>query len=93
MRDIRLKDYRYTGKEQDDTTGLYYFGYRYFAQLIGNWLSPDPIGPKDGLNLYQFVRNNPVNLVDANGLITNQQRELLEEQLGEDAQYQIPFRA
>lgn len=67
-REIKLKDYRYTGKERDDVTGLYYFGYRYYAAWIGNWLSPDPIGPEDGLNLYQYVQNNPVNLVDPNGL-------------------------
>ncbi len=68
LRDVRRKDYRYSGKERDDVTGLYYYGHRYFAPWIGRWLSPDPIGPEDGLNLYQFVQNNPVNLVDPNGL-------------------------
>ena len=67
-RDIHLKDYRYSGKEQDDFTGLYYFGYRYYAHWNGGWMSPDPIGPKDGLNLYLYVHNNPVNLIDPNGL-------------------------
>ncbi|MEE9356702.1 MAG: SpvB/TcaC N-terminal domain-containing protein [Methylococcaceae bacterium] len=67
-REVRLKDYRYTGKERDDVTGLYYFGYRYYAAWIGNWLSPDPIGPEDGLNLYQFVGNNPLRFVDVDGL-------------------------
>lgn len=33
-------------------------------------MSPDPIGPEDSLNLYLFVGNNPVNLVDPNGLST-----------------------
>ena len=36
------KDYRYSGKERDDATGLYYYGYRYFAPWLGRWLSPDP---------------------------------------------------
>lgn len=67
-RDIRLKDYRYTGKECDDATGLYYYGFRFYASWLGRWLSPDPIGPQDGLNLYQFVRGNPVNLIDPSGL-------------------------
>ncbi len=67
--DVNLKEYRYSGKEQD-ATRLYYFGYRYYAPWIGNWLNPDPIGPEDSLNLYQYVRNNPVNLGDLNGLIT-----------------------
>jgi RHS repeat-associated protein len=68
LRDVRIKDYRYSGKERDDGTGLYYYGYRYYAPFIGNWLSPDPLGPADGLNLYRFVRNNPLTLTDPNGL-------------------------
>jgi RHS repeat-associated protein len=69
-REIELKDYRYSGKERDDFTGLYYFGYRYYAHWIGGWLSPDPIGPEDSENLYLYVHNNPINLVDPNGLDT-----------------------
>lgn len=69
-RDIDLKDYRYSGKERDDFTGLYYFGYRYYAHWIGGWINPDPLGPEDSENLYMYVHNNPVNLVDPNGLET-----------------------
>ncbi len=68
VREIALKEYRYSGKERDDNTGFYYYGYRYYAPWMGRWLSTDPIGPEDSLNLYQFVSNNPVNLVDPNGL-------------------------
>lgn len=68
--EINLKDYRYSGKELDDATGLYYFGYRYYVPWLGNWLSPDPIGPEDGLNLYQYVHNNPVTFSDPLGLET-----------------------
>jgi len=67
-RDIELKEYRYSGKERDDITGLYYFGYRYYAHWIGGWLSPDPLGPEDSENLYLYVQNNPINVVDPNGL-------------------------
>lgn len=67
-KEVSLKDYRYSGKERDDATGLYYYGFRYYVPWTGRWLSPDPIGPEDGLNLYQFVRNNPVILVDADGM-------------------------
>ena len=68
LRDVQIKDYRYSGKERDDETGLYYYGYRYYAPFIGNWLSPDPLGPVDGPNLYRFVQSNPVTLTDPNGL-------------------------
>lgn len=67
-RDIDLKEYRYSGKERDDFTGLYYFGYRYYAHWIGGWINPDPLGPEDSENLYLYVQNNPVNVVDPNGL-------------------------
>ena len=67
-REVDLKSYRYSGKERDDAAGLYYFEYRYYAPWIGGWLSPDPLGTADTLNLYEFVRNNPINLIDPNGL-------------------------
>ena len=34
--------YRFTGKELDDETGLYYFGARYLDPLTSRWMSPDP---------------------------------------------------
>lgn len=58
---------RYSGKERD-ATGLYYYGYRYYQTEVGRWLSADPAGAIDGLNLYRMVRNNPTNLVDSDGL-------------------------
>lgn len=94
LREINIKDYRYSGKERDDITGLYYFGYRYYAHWIGGWLSPDPIGPEDDVNLYLYVFNNPVNLIDPNGLqatggqTATQRREFLMPQLRTAAQVQ-----
>ncbi len=58
---------RYSGKERDETTGLYYYGARYYAPWLGRWTSPDPAGTVDGLNLYEFVRGNPVCRVDVEG--------------------------
>jgi RHS repeat-associated protein len=65
-----LKRYRFTGKERDEETGLDYFGVRYYASWLGRWTSGDPGGFVDGLNLYRYTRNNPVNGVDAEGYST-----------------------
>ncbi|SEC75688.1 insecticidal toxin complex protein TccC [Pseudomonas frederiksbergensis] len=61
------KTVRYSGKERD-ATGLYYYGFRYYLPWLQRWLNPDPAGAIDGLNLYRMVRNNPVGLVDVDGL-------------------------
>jgi RHS repeat-associated protein len=34
--------YRFTGKERDEETGLYYYGARYLDPKFSRWLSPDP---------------------------------------------------
>ncbi|WP_458373421.1 RHS repeat-associated core domain-containing protein [Pseudomonas laurylsulfatiphila] len=60
------KTIRYSGKERD-ATGLYYYGYRYFAPWLSRWINPDPAGAVDGLNLYGFVGNSPVGKVDRDG--------------------------
>jgi len=62
------KRYRFTGKERDEESGLYYYGARYFAPWFARWINCDPIGMKDGLNLYSYVKNNPVIYVDKTGL-------------------------
>ncbi|EPJ8692815.1 RHS repeat-associated core domain-containing protein [Morganella morganii] len=63
---IDYKTHRYSGKERD-ATGLYYYGYRYYQPWAGRWLSSDPAGTVDGLNLFRMVRNNPVTLRDDDG--------------------------
>jgi RHS repeat-associated protein len=61
------KRYRYSGKERDDETGLYYYGARFYAPWMGRWTSCDPNGLVDGENLYRFVRSNPIVYVDRDG--------------------------
>ncbi len=65
-REVRLKEYRFSGKERD-ITGLYDYGARYYLPWLGRWLNPDPGGTVDGLNLYAFVGGNPVIHTDPNG--------------------------
>ncbi|HET8844406.1 MAG TPA: RHS repeat-associated core domain-containing protein, partial [Ktedonobacteraceae bacterium] len=67
--DLSLKRYRFSGKERDDETGLYYFGARYYAPWLGRWTSSDPAGFVDGMNLYWYCRNNPVMLRDSSGMV------------------------
>ena len=68
LAEVSLKRYRYSGKERDSVTGFYYYGMRYYAPWIGRWLSVDPAGTVDGLNLYAFVRGNPLSKLDPTGM-------------------------
>jgi RHS repeat-associated protein len=67
--DVSLKRYRYTGMERDEETGLAYHGARYYAAWLGRWCSCDPIGIKDGLNIYSYVRGNPILRKDLTGTV------------------------
>ncbi|HCM1977923.1 TPA: RHS repeat protein [Salmonella enterica subsp. houtenae serovar 47:z36:-] len=66
--EAEYKTVRYSGKERD-ATGLYYYGYRYYQPWAGRWLSSDPAGTVDGLNLFRMVRNNPVSMKDNDGRV------------------------
>ena len=46
------------------------YGYRYYDPVTGRWPSRDPIGELGGKNLYEYVKNNPVEFFDADGRIT-----------------------
>jgi RHS repeat-associated protein len=62
------KRYRYTGKERDEETGLYYMGARYYAPWLGRWTSADPIGVgADGPGLYNYVQGSPIGFSDPSG--------------------------
>ncbi|MDN3514332.1 MAG: hypothetical protein NG747_08030 [Candidatus Brocadia sp.] len=61
------KRYRYTGKERDEESGLYYHGARYYAAWIARWTSCDPTGLTDSLCLFVYVANNPVRHSDPTG--------------------------
>jgi RHS repeat-associated protein len=61
------KRYRYTGMERDEETGFNYHRARYYPPWLGRWISCDPLGFGDGVNLYCYARSNPVRLVDPSG--------------------------
>ncbi|MBE0433845.1 RHS repeat-associated core domain-containing protein [candidate division WOR-3 bacterium] len=62
-------NYRFTGKEYDQSTGLYYFGARYYMPEIGRFITPDPIMGTGSLNLREPISLNfyPLRYIDPHG--------------------------
>ncbi len=63
--------YKYTGKERDGSTGLYFYEARYYDAALGRFISadtivPDPLDPQS-LNRYTYAANNPVLYNDPSG--------------------------
>ena len=44
------------------------YGYRYYAPDTGRWLSREPLGESESLNLYAYCHGDPINKVDVLGL-------------------------
>lgn len=72
------QNYKFTAKERDSESGLDNFGARYYASTMGRFMTPDwaerpttvpyaVFGDPQSLNLYTYVRNDPVTEADANG--------------------------
>jgi RHS repeat-associated protein len=59
--------YQWSSKEHHLASGLVYYLFRYYSPETGRWPNRDPIEEEGGLNLYGFVRNNPVLFQDPFG--------------------------
>lgn len=64
--------YKFTGKELDHETGLYYFRSRYYDPSIGRFITADsqlggPLSMPDVFNRYAYALNSPVNYTDPTG--------------------------
>ncbi len=59
----------FAGGLYDADTGLVRFGARDYSPVVGRWMNKDPIGFSGGQgNLYAYVNNDPINLIDPTGL-------------------------
>ena len=67
---------KFTGKEFDADSNLYYYGARYYDPYIGRFTQRDPIA--DGVNWYAYTYNNPLAFVDPTGMrsLFNSERRL-----------------
>jgi RHS repeat-associated protein len=60
----------YCGYFFDSETGNYCVRHRYLSTALGTFISRDPIGYKGGINLYEYVGDNPIDKGDPTGLST-----------------------
>ena len=58
----------FTGQRFDAESELYYYKRRFYLPLLGRFISRDPIAYEAGINLYEYVEDNPTNATDPTGL-------------------------
>ncbi|MBS0398649.1 MAG: RHS repeat-associated core domain-containing protein, partial [Proteobacteria bacterium] len=63
-----LGRFQYKGMTYIPEVGLYHARARTYSQYLGRFMQPDPSGYSDGMNLYAFVHNGPINGRDPSGL-------------------------
>ncbi|BDW95727.1 hypothetical protein MACH10_14120 [Thalassospira tepidiphila] len=56
---------KFTGKEFDESTDLYYFGARYYDSDLGRFLTPDPDG--QFTSPYVYAADDPIDHIDPDG--------------------------
>lgn len=62
-------DFGFTGLYVHQPSGLNLAPFRAYSSNLGRWISRDPIGERGGINLYDYVSNNPIGRTDPLGLI------------------------
>ena len=82
-------EYLFQGRRYDQETNLYYYRARFYDPAKGRFITRDPKGYIDGLNMYAFVLGNPVNMTDPTGTITDEQAKEMEESTFRRSDYSL----
>jgi RHS repeat-associated protein len=64
--------YRYTGQLMIPEANLYYYKARMYDPANGRFPQTDPVGYQSDINLYAYVRNDPINGRDPGGMVSAQ---------------------
>lgn len=94
---------KFTSKERDAETGLDYFGARYYSSAQGRFAGADPLfleltrqADPQQLNLYSYVRVNPLRFIDPLGLditVIGSEQDEYARQLQADVSFHVDFGA
>jgi RHS repeat-associated protein len=65
---LRFSSKPWVGFNGSTTSGLYYYGYRFYDPYLQRWVNRDPLEERGGKNLYAFIKNQALAMVDPVGL-------------------------